>query len=104
MRDSTFCLPNGSYQGQAVGTKKANPWNLRDMHGNVFEWCRDKYDIYPGGTVTDYAEAPAKGYSGVVRGGSYARGAEGCRSAKRNINGFDGRWPDVGFRLARTIR
>ncbi len=97
-------LPNGSYQGQAVGTKKANPWNLRDMHGNVFEWCWDKYDIYPGGTVTDYAEAPAKGYSGVVRGGSYARGAESCRSAKRNIDSFDGRYPDVGFRLACTIR
>lgn len=34
-----------------VGRKHANPWALRDLHGNIAEWCRDVVEG-PGGERT----------------------------------------------------
>ena len=82
-----------------VGQKKANAWGLYDMHGNVWEWCRDCYGKYTG-DVTDPV-GPSSGSGRVLRGGSWNYYALSCRSAYR----FCGRSPyfcigDLGFRVA----
>jgi len=86
----------------AAGKKKSNPWNLKDVHGNVWEWCWDWWGDYPAGTVTDDA-GPAGGSQRVLRGGSFNYYAQLCRSAHR-INYSPGyRWYGYGFRLVRSV-
>ena len=51
-----------------VGLKKPNAWALYDMHGNVWEWCSDIYQPYPGGKL---ASGTGSGTSRVLRGGAF---------------------------------
>jgi formylglycine-generating enzyme required for sulfatase activity len=83
----------------AVGQKQANAWGLYDMHGNVWEWCRDWYGSYPGGSGAD-PTGPSSGAARVFRGGSWDVVADYCRSAFRLPSGPGGRSPAMGFRLA----
>lgn len=95
--------PVGIYRQDStpVGSFPANPWGLKDMHGNVWQWCADWFDpgYYAGSPLTD-PPGPAQGRERVLRGGAWNLPAEDVRSARRY-----GRPPQlghnlVGFRLA----
>ncbi|MFM8188000.1 MAG: formylglycine-generating enzyme family protein, partial [Pirellula sp.] len=90
---------NSNDQTQPVGEKKANAWGLYDMHGNVWEWCRDRYGDYPEGAVSD-PSGPKEGSNRVIRGGSWYFVAAFCRSGIRYWFVPSYRLNLIGFRLA----
>ena len=92
----------GQYLAKTVPVKDlpANPWGIHEMHGNVYEWCKDWYGEYVTSNVVDPG-GPENGTSHVLRGGSWIYDARRARSAFR----YDGEPGDrddfVGFRLVR---
>ena len=93
---------DGKKYSATVGSYPANKWGFHDMHGNVYEWCRDAMDP----TKADYREADATdpvgsvGSHRVSRGGGFGTPARSCRSAYRDAYPPSARGSDLGFRPA----
>ena len=88
-----------------VGSYPANPWGIADMHGNVWEWCRDWYHArLPGGVDPDLHDVPGERnrddtYSRVRRGGAWIEEGWTCRSACRLRYEPPRRSDHIGFRV-----
>ena len=93
---------NSGNRTHPVGQKNPNSWGLYDMLGNVGEWVHDWHGPYPGGSVVD-PTGPGAGSDRVVRGCGFATSFRDCRSAFRIWTSPEKRFPDVGFRLVRTL-
>ena len=70
----------GSYEKLAP-----HPWGLCDMHGNIWQWCENKYS-----DANDHR---------VVRGGTYSSGCRGARSACRTGRAPGERTMHYGVRI-----
>ena len=101
--------PTGGFRGKTTppGTFPANRFGLYDMHGNVWEYCLDKWSA-------NYADVPVDGTANlsgaadsqrILRGGSWSHNPAICRSAYRDsiapdFSGWQGR---IGLRVVCTV-
>jgi formylglycine-generating enzyme required for sulfatase activity len=82
-----------------VGQKKPNAFGLYDMHGNVWEWCLDRFRAYPDAPEVDPSGGLA-GPVGVLRGGACSRAeVDRTRSAARLKHKPSYRFNKYGFRV-----
>jgi formylglycine-generating enzyme required for sulfatase activity len=76
---------NAAGNDPPVGARRANPWNLHDVHGYLWEWCADVWhDNYEGapsdGSAWTTGGDPTRR---VLRGGSWKDTAEKLTSSYR---------------------
>jgi formylglycine-generating enzyme required for sulfatase activity len=123
--DYAWFMDNSDSKPREIGKKKANPWGLYDILGNVAEWVLDEYDgnfyksAKPGELLVEPVLRPtARKYPNVARGGSWDDDPKRVRCAARQASNPDWSRQDpqrpqsiwwhtdatfVGFRVVRGL-
>lgn len=89
-----------------VDRLRPNPWGFHHIHGNVFEWCRDRYGSYelPFAKGDGLRQVPATAANRISRGGSFNFSAGAARSANRNFLAPSARFNVLGVRPSRALQ
>ncbi len=105
LKDYAWFKGNSKGEDPPVGARKPNAWGLYDLHGYVWEWCQDGWQPNYDKAPDDGSAAEGKKDAGrVIRGGSWADGADESRSAFRAHQPEDYRDDRIGFRCVRSAR
>ncbi len=98
--------PKGIYRQETTPVEMFSPnvFGLHDMHGNIFEWCLDRYHgNYEGAPIDGSAWINSDADQSVpriLRGGCWYNSPRFCRSAYRYNSNPDAHVNIIGFRVA----
>ncbi len=86
-----------------VGSLPANGYGLHEVHGNVWEWCRDGSANFSAADQVDPLTPYRATNPCIFRGGSFTESAARTRSASRFSRLPESKSFNLGLRPARTI-
>ncbi|RLS89599.1 MAG: formylglycine-generating enzyme family protein [Planctomycetota bacterium] len=100
-QQANFDSPSKTGRGTvACGSLPANQWGFREMHGNVWEWCEDRYEDWA--SFTQDAVNGNSSTNRVLRGGAWYASTVNVRSSYRGVCTPDYADVNIGFRVARA--
>jgi sulfatase modifying factor 1 len=107
LKDHAWFLDNTWDAGEGwpheAGTRKPNGWGIHDMHGNVWEWCVDRFVVNPPGGINPYTVGSGRSQR-TCRGGCWNTPPESLRSAARGELSSTGvRFSGIGFRMVLVL-
>lgn len=92
----------GAVSPTVCGTRMCNGWGLFDTHGNVMEWCQDKWGRYPETDQLTNPQGPPFSTTCCFRGGGWFNGRRFCRSEYRSSGPPISKRYTIGFRVVRN--
>lgn len=103
-RAKGFTFDDGVVLLADAGRYLPNAWGLRDLVGNVSEWCQDVHGEYPPDGADERAAEGAEDAARIIRGGSWLDAPDIQRPAKRIGFRPQGRRDFIGCRVAAAAR
>jgi len=101
LNDVSWYDGNAGTTTHAVATKLPNALGLYDTLGNVWEWCQDRFGVYPLESVID-PTGPTVGATRLFRGGCWRCFASNSRGSQRYVYPPSTVDHDIGLRVARN--
>ncbi len=99
-------LDDGWYATCPVDNYEPNGFGLYNTTGNVWEWCRDWFDVFPDASQPLDPTGPGNGDLKVLKGGSFLCHESYClryRTAARQGLTADSATSNTGFRCVRAV-